>query len=69
MTMGSEQPLGHSNRYSADSACMHCDGIIRHETWCATLSEAAGYAFGAISDSNRLSVEDELRLHALGVAW
>ena len=29
-------PLTHSNQYSADSACGHCDGVIRHEAWCIT---------------------------------
>jgi hypothetical protein len=26
-------PPSHSNQYSADSACGHCDGVIRHELW------------------------------------
>jgi hypothetical protein len=69
MSIQSEPPLGHSNRYSADSACTYCDGIIRHESWCATLSADVAYAFWAISGSNRLNTADELRLHALGVAW
>jgi hypothetical protein len=69
MPIQSEPPLGHSNRYSADSACTHCDGVIRHEPWCATLSAEVAYAFWAISDSNRLNAADELRLHALGVTW
>jgi hypothetical protein len=24
----------HSNAYSAESACLHCEGIVRHEPWC-----------------------------------
>ena len=31
-----QQPLSHCNKYAADSACVHCEGIIRHESWCAT---------------------------------
>jgi hypothetical protein len=69
MQIQSEPPLGQSNQYSADSACAHCDGIIRHEPWCATLSPEVGYAFWAVSNSNPLSLGDEISLHALGVTW
>jgi hypothetical protein len=51
-------PLSHSNRNSADSACGHCDGVIRHEPWCITQSDP-GY----------LSPGDHLILHALGASW
>jgi hypothetical protein len=69
MPTQSEPPLHHSNRYSADSACMHCDGVIRHEPWCATESANVRYAFRALLDANQLSLADQLSLHALGVAW
>jgi hypothetical protein len=62
-------PLRHSNQYSVDSVCMHCDGIIRHESWCATQSANVDYAFQAVLDASQLSPGDELILHALGVAW
>ena len=64
-----ELPWRHSNRYSADSACRHCDGIIRHEYWCATENANVRYAFTAAFDSDQLSLGDELILHALGVTW
>ena len=32
-----EAALYHSNRYNAQAACEHCEGIIRHERWCQTL--------------------------------
>jgi hypothetical protein len=32
-------PSSHSNQYSADSACGHRDGIIRHEIWCITQTQ------------------------------
>jgi hypothetical protein len=35
----------HSNRYHAQAACEHCEGIIRHERWCITLDAAVYYAF------------------------
>lgn len=61
--------LHHSNRYSADSACEHCDGIVRHEPWCITLSPAILYAYEAVLDARKLTLGDQLILHALGVAW
>jgi hypothetical protein len=64
-----ELPWRHSNRYGADSACKHCDGIIRHECWCATENANVRYAFTAAFDSDHLSRGDELILHALGVTW
>ena len=69
MPTQSEPPLRHSNRYSAVSACVHCDGVIRCETWCATQSENVNYAFQVLSDANQLSLADEISLHALGVSW
>jgi hypothetical protein len=62
-------PLCHSNQYSAESACVHCDGVIRHESWCVTQSGNVYYAFQAVADASQLSPGDELMLHALGVAW
>jgi len=62
-------PLRHSNQYSLDSACVHCDGVIRHESWCVTQSGDVYYAFHAVEDASHLSPGDELMLHALGVVW
>ena len=61
--------LTHSNQYSADSACGHCDGVIRHEAWCATQNAGVLYAYQIVSDPGLLSTGDHLILHALGVAW
>ena len=61
--------LRHSNRYGSDSACVHCDGVIRHKFWCATQSANVHYAFRAVLDPSQLTLGDELILHALGVAW
>ena len=69
MPLQNDLPLRHSNHYSADSACVHCDGVIRHEPWCATQSANVYYAFRAVLDPSVLSLGDELVLHALGVAW
>ncbi len=62
-------PLRHSNQYSADAACVHCDGVIRHESWCVTQCGDVYYAFQAVEDASQLSPGDELMLHALGVVW
>jgi len=59
----------HSNKYSADAACEHCKGIVRHEPWCITRSELVLYAYEAVVDANTLSEGDKLILHALGVSW
>jgi beta-galactosidase GanA len=58
-----------SNKYSADVACEHCEGVVRHETWCITRSREVLYAYGAVLDARTLSAGDELILHALGVKW
>jgi len=59
----------HSNKYSADSACKHCKGVVRHEPWCITRSELVLYAYEAVVDAGALSEGDKLILHALGVSW
>ena len=59
----------HSNKYSADTACEHCDGIVRHEPWCITGCPVVMYAYEAVLDSDKLSEGDRLILHALGVEW
>jgi len=58
-----------SNRYSAQAACEHCEGIIRHEPWCITLDPLVYYAYEIVRDPSGLTIEDALRLHALGVTW
>jgi hypothetical protein len=62
-------PWGHSNRYSAASACLHCEGVIRHESWCLEQNANVHYAYQAVSEPDWLSLGDQLILHALGVAW
>jgi hypothetical protein len=69
MPAQSQIPLSHSNQYSAESACGHCDGVIRHEPWCVTQNATVQYAYQAVSDPAHLSHGDHLILHALGAAW
>ena len=69
MPIEHQLPLSHSNKYSADSACGHCDGVLRHESWCITQNASVQYAYQVISDPSHLSLVDHLILHALGAAW
>jgi hypothetical protein len=69
MPVENQLPLSHSNKYSADSACGHCDGVLRHESWCITQNPCVQYAYHVVSDPSQLSPGDSLILHALGVAW
>jgi hypothetical protein len=69
MPIHDQYPLQHSNQYSSESACAHCEGVTRHELWCVTQSATVQYAFRVLSDPHQLSLEDELILHSLGVKW
>src|ERR1700735_3739738 len=69
MPAQNQLPLSHSNQYSADSACGHCDGVLRHEPWCVTHNARVQYAYQIISAPSHLNPGDRLILHALGVAW
>ncbi len=59
----------HSNKYSAEAACEHCEGVVRHEPWCITQSSVVLYAYEAVLDADKLTEGDRLILHALGVTW
>jgi hypothetical protein len=69
MPVESRLALNHSNQYSTDPACGHCDGVLRHEPWCVTQNASVQYAYQVISDPSHLSRGDHLILHALGTAW
>jgi hypothetical protein len=62
-------PSSHSNRCNTDSACGHCDAVMRHEPWCITQNAIVQYAYRAVSEPGHLSPGDHLILHALGAAW
>ncbi len=59
----------HTNRYSADAVCEHCDGLVRHEKWCITCDPQVQYAYAVVADPEKLNLRDQLILHALGVSW
>jgi hypothetical protein len=67
MSVQDQLASSHSNQYSADSACGHCDGIIRHEPWCVTQNASVQYAYQAVSGTGQLNQGDHLILHAF--AW
>lgn len=69
MSTTQSTPWMYSNRYSADKSCEHCDGVIRHETWCISRSQLIRYAHHAVLDASQLSAGDHIILHALGVRW
>jgi len=69
MPMSRQSVAHHENRYSADSACAHCEGVTCHEPWCLTQSADVRYAFQVALYPQLLTVQDHLILHALGVAW
>ena len=59
----------HSNQYNAETECEHCSGVVRHEPWCITRNASVAYAYAVVVDAANLTYEDQLILHALGVAW
>jgi hypothetical protein len=69
MSVQDQLPLPHGNQYAADAPCVHCEGVIHHESWCATHNACVHYAYEAVLNPNSLSLEDYLVLHALGVSW
>jgi hypothetical protein len=69
MSSNGSTALFHTNRYHAEAACEHCRGIVRHESWCITRDPIVYYAYEVVLDGNKLTLEDRLILHALGVGW
>lgn len=59
----------HSNRYCAQAACEHCEGIIRHEPWCITSNSRVYYAYQIVAEPSTLTLGDGLILHSLGATW
>ena len=59
----------HANQYTAESACVHCNGIVSHEPWCSTQNYSVRYALQVVIYPDCMTPQDRLILHALGVAW
>ena len=49
--------------------CEHCDGIIRHEPWCILTNKNIRYAYAIATNPAKLTAQDTLILHALGVSY
>lgn len=49
--------------------CVYCEGFNRHEAWCLTQNAGVQYAYRAVVEPEMLDFTDQLKLHALGVAW
>jgi hypothetical protein len=59
-----------SNQYSASAlACEYCQASPGHERWCITQNLRVQEAWQPVLDPAKLSFQDRLILHALGVAW
>jgi hypothetical protein len=69
MSLSEQSLLRHANRYSADSACANREGIVSHEAWCSSKNARVRYAFEVALYPDRLTTQDTLILHALGVIW
>jgi len=58
-----------NSQSSGQSPCEHCGAVLRHEKWCITCDPAVRYAYDVVRDPNKMTVGDQLILHALGVSW
>ena len=58
-----------SNQYSAAVACEYCQASPGHEPWCITQNLRVLEAWQPVLDPSQLGFQDQLILHALGVAW
>ncbi len=58
-----------SHQHNADAACEHCGGIVVHEKWCITCDPAVQYAYEVVLNPDKMTLRDQLILHALGVSW
>lgn len=59
----------HENQYSADKACKHCEGIVRHENWCITRNALVWYANAVIEEPVIMSDFDLGILKAYRIRW
>jgi len=59
----------HGNRYNAQSACQHCEGVVHHEPWCLTINPVVHYACEIVAYPDKLTTGDAIVLDSLGVLW
>ena len=58
-----------TNKYSASAQCPHCEGIIRHEQWCASQNVNTRYAMAITADPELMTPGDLIILRGLGIIW
>ncbi len=69
MTTTHSLPWYQTSQHTADLTCEYCQSAARHEFWCITQNIEVLKAWQAVFDPLKLSLHDELILHALGVTW
>jgi len=69
MTATQSHPWFDSNQYLVGRSCEYCRNNAEHESWCITQNLEVLRVWQAVLDPSKLSLHDELILHALGVAW
>ncbi len=61
-------PVYRINRYGG-AACEHCLGIVHHASWCLTRNTVIFYAYDILVHPEKVTEQDKIYLHALGVLW
>jgi len=69
MTTAQSHPWSDNNNFASEIACEYCQSAELHEFWCITQNLEVLRAWQAVLDPAKLSLHDQLILHALGVAW
>jgi hypothetical protein len=64
MSVTKSAPWYHRNKYTVGNSCEHCDGVMQHESWCITRNPKVMYAYEVVLDAKKLTLVDELSLHA-----
>jgi len=59
--------IWHSNKYSLESSCEFCDGLVVHASWCIEKNRNVLDAYKMVFDGPE--EDDEIRLRALGIHW
>ncbi len=60
---------GFDSHRTTETCCEYCQSAELHEFWCITQNLEVLRAWQAVLDPAKLTLHDELILHALGVAW
>jgi hypothetical protein len=69
MTVTQSLPWYQASQQTSGFSCDYCQSAACHEPWCITQNLEVLKAWQAVLDPSKLSLHDELVLHALGVMW